>query len=238
MDVKSSPEYYQLVDGDVDVVALIPPESESESKQQQLQPNNSSVERIDSFVLLDGKSDNDESIKNRYQPEKSSSSSSSESLTTSTPSTIMDDSEETRGKNSEESTLIKGMLIVVFGSDFEINSFRFFFVHLDLWQVNRRNRNKYKTNGSQSDDVTNSTTIPTTALLFERYANQQQQQTINKRPLRIPKLLLPKVNRPAMYSLNGYVPKPSIQRTQMALSEPYSRKVSVCFFFVLKNFPD
>lgn len=126
MDVKSSPEYYQLVDGDVDVVALIPPESESESKQQQLQPNNSSVERIDSFVLLDGKSDNDESIKNRYQPEKSSSSSSSESLTTSTPSTIMDDSEETRGKNSEESTLIKGMLIVVFGSDFEINSFRFF----------------------------------------------------------------------------------------------------------------
>ncbi|UXI22449.1 Glutamate receptor ionotropic kainate 2 [Sarcoptes scabiei] len=82
----------------------------------------------------------------------------------------------------------------------------------DLWQVGRRKKSMSILSRQSSENeikINSNDTIVST----EHNINQQEARRIdNRSTLRIPKLLLPKVNRPAMYSLNGYVPKPSLQR--------------------------
>src|SRR5699024_2854321 len=83
-----------------------------------------------------------------------------------------------------------------------------FAVIKDLWQVNRRKKSQKSSSK---------------LLLAKQYEPTVVTNSSSSSSLRIPKLLLPKVNRPAMYSLNGYVPKPSLQR--LASSVPVVRMV-------------
>lgn len=61
---------------------------------------------------------------------------------------------------------------------------------------------------------------PYIAALLEPLSNPQHSSSFHNstfffadlKPKIIPKLLLPKASRPAMYSLNGYIPKPNMQR--------------------------
>lgn len=51
--------------------------------------------------------------------------------------------------------------------------------------------------------------MPTSSEVFGQL--MQQVTDRNKSP-HIPKLLMPKANRPKMYSLNGFIPKPNVQK--------------------------
>lgn len=78
----------------------------------------------------------------------------------------------------------------------------------DLWSVKRRKKQlREMTMVSRSREVISSPSSETSP-----DSSSSPSSMSSSRLRKIPKLLLFKVNRPAMYSLNGYVPKPSLHR--------------------------
>ena len=84
-----------------------------------------------------------------------------------------------------------------------------FFV--DLWLINRRKKQlREMTMVSRSREMSSA---PNSESSSDSSDSNSSAASMSSSQLRkIPKLLLLNVNRPAMYSLNGYVPKPSLHR--------------------------